>query len=857
MTAYEDLLDWATSRPWWQQETLARLAVGYVFTETEFEEIADSLLRPPPTELPGGWLGSMQQPVDASGPPVRLAAIRDVANVNRLADEQQLTFEPSGVTVIYGNNGSGKSGYARLIKRMVRTRHREAVLPDIFAAGVGPQTACLDYAVGSAASSALLSENPPADLAQIAYYDERCGDAYVTTEGEVTYRPSVLRLLDDLVLVCDRVRAVLDQRLAVNARKRRALPDLPGDTSGGRLLAGLSGSTSDDDLARGCFAPADADSRIERARSEEGRLRATDPSKEVRRLTGLEAAHETLVRHLGGLEESLGAANEGRLRAALGTAVDTRAAADAASALSFDQEPVQGVGSGAWRTLWEAARRFSETVAYTDRAFPVVDGGAHCVLCQEPLEHASVDRMKRFERFMTDDTEEQARDAVQQLARTRGAISATTVDASDCAVALSAVQSDNEDLHDRVAANLDAWRTRRTALTSATLPGDAGPLPTGDTTESLTQRAAELRREAAEIDANQFEATLASLVVEQRELSAAQSLAAVGDQVKIERDRRREEEVLNEARRQTDTRRISRASGELTTKHVTLLVQDRFSRESHDLLVDSVTLLGQGVRRGAVLHKPGFVGAVLSADLPAVLSEGEQTALGLAGYFVEAHLDVSRSALVLDDPVTSLDHLRREKVARRLVRFAADRQVIVFTHDVVFAGDLKRIAGEQRVEFTPRSVERRGSAQTPGYCRQDHPWSAQDAQTRLGTLKQDLVRLRKEQANWDGDASEREVGGWAGRLSETWERFVSQDLAGALFDRGTQEVRPTMLKVAEQFTEQDNKEFQEAYKRVSRWATRHDKDASLNYVAPSVDDLESELALAQAWYDRVKKYKNK
>jgi wobble nucleotide-excising tRNase len=33
-----------------------------------------------------------------------------------------------------------------------------------------------------------------------------------------------------------------------------------------------------------------------------------------------------------------------------------------------------------------------------------------------------------------------------------------------------------------------------------------------------------------------------------------------------------------------------------------------------------------------------------------VLSEGEQTALGLAGYFTEAHFDDSKSALVLDDP---------------------------------------------------------------------------------------------------------------------------------------------------------------------------------------------------------------
>ena len=190
------------------------------------------------------------------------------------------------------------------------------------------------------------------------------------------------------------------------------------------------------------------------------------------------------------------------------------------------------------------------------------------------------------------------------------------------------------------------------------------------------------------------------------------------------------------------------------------------------------------------------------------------------------------------------------------MQFAQVRQVIVFTHDAVFAGDLLRVATEEGVIHTARSVERRGPTSQPGFCRDDHPWKAKDAQSRLGTLKQDLVRLRKESDNWDEDTCEREIGSWAGRLSETWERFVSQDLAGALFDRGTEEVRPTMLKVLEKFTPQDNKEFQECYKRVSRWATRHDKSAALNYVPPAIDELETELQRASDWYDRVKKYKN-
>ena len=43
-----------------------------------------------------------------------------------------------------------------------------------------------------------------------------------------------------------------------------------------------------------------------------------------------------------------------------------------------------------------------------------------------------------------------------------------------------------------------------------------------------------------------------------------------------------------------------------------------------------------------------------------------------------------RSAIVFDDPVLSLDHRWRKRVAKRLVEETKNRQVIVLTHDLVF-----------------------------------------------------------------------------------------------------------------------------------------------------------------------------
>jgi hypothetical protein len=52
---------------------------------------------------------------------------------------------------------------------------------------------------------------------------------------------------------------------------------------------------------------------------------------------------------------------------------------------SFESEPLPGVGSSPWKQLWESATRFSEAHAYPDKAFPVVDPEARCVLCQQTL----------------------------------------------------------------------------------------------------------------------------------------------------------------------------------------------------------------------------------------------------------------------------------------------------------------------------------------------------------------------------------------------------------------------------------------------------------------------------------------
>ena len=71
-----------------------------------------------------------------------------------------------------------------------------------------------------------------------------------------------------------------------------------------------------------------------------------------------------------------------------------------------------------------------------------------------------------------------------------------------------------------------------------------------------------------------------------------------------------------------------------------------------------------------------------------VLSEGEQKVLALADFLAEARLAGITAPVVFDDPVSSLDHRRIDEVAQRIARLADNNQVIVFTHDILFATTL-------------------------------------------------------------------------------------------------------------------------------------------------------------------------
>lgn len=852
MALLDDVVAWAATRAWWQQQLLARLARGETIAEAGVSELADSILGPEPTAPAGGWLGELTLPERSTEDQVRLVAVSDVTNVNRLLADQRLTFGSTGLTVIFGSNGSGKSGYARIIQTMVRSRQRPEILPDVFGGSSGDGSARLEYEVGGTPREIGLGQTPPIELGRAAYYDEKCGDDYLLRESEVAFRPTALNLLDDLVHLCGQVRNVLAQKLQELDTQPWTIPEIAAGTEVADWIRTISADTTDAEMALKC-APIEGDQDLLNGLvGQEARLRATDPRREKTRLEKLADAAAGLADHLTTLNFSLGEASAAELTQLAGRAQDLREAAELAAVSGVGDAPLQPVGTGAWRALWQAAADYSREVTADSATHPPNHAGDLCVLCQQSLTPQTAVRMQRFEAAMSDRTEADARAAEAAHQQKRSVIKSAILWPNQVAIALEILKADHEDLSAQMITLLENWSQRRTALLEVT---DVPAPQSAQLIAAIKAAESSARNAAALVDADTIAGELVTNASMQQELRARLALSPNATKVTALRDRLVRRRALEQARSAAATNGITEKIGELTRQHVTVAMQDRFSRQSDRLGVERITLRDTRAQYGTLLHKPDFVGAAIAASIPEVLSEGEQTALGLAGFLTEAYFDDSASTLILDDPVTSLDHLRRDRVADALAEFAASRQVLVFTHDIAFTVELKRSAVRRGVAYTERCITL-GAGKAPGLALDHHPWVAQDALARLDKLNQRVAELRRSEEEWtqaEYDDAARKV---AGEMSETWERIISQEIAGQLVTPDSRVVQAKMMKVVRQINEDDEKEFQESYSRISAWAPRHDNHPDFNYVAPSITEIEAEVELMTAWFKRIKRYKN-
>lgn len=863
MTVLQEVLQWSQERPTWQRDALRRLVLNGELSDEDINALVEicksghGLAERRDAEP----LANEHVPNETAGAPVSLVSIFHHRGVNALAEDQTLKFGP-GLTVVYGDNGAGKTGYIRILKSACRARGQETILGNV-ASGMTPLTpvVAIRYKVGAEAElREWTGGSEDQFVSRVSVFDTQCAAVYLTEKTDVAFRPFGLDLFDKLVQACKAVRTKLESEqraLATNALIALQAT-IPVGTAVAKLLAGISSLTKPEAVQALAQLLASEEARLALLEKSLLDLQANDPEKLIQQLTLRAGRVQALVRHLRGVEAAL---SDDAVKAILDARIEGRRKSTEAKRLrdaTIPQGLLQGTGTDAWTSLWESARRFSQEQAYSDRKFPVADEGAQCVLCQQDLDHAAAHRLKQFEEFVASAVERELRQIRETFACLRKSLADLQTTTETVEETLKEIRIEHEALAEAIGAAVASNERRRAAILSA-LKEDAD---VAKDCPALVAVAAEAEGLAAQIEervknlrTSASDQTRKNMTAELQELRARKLLAASQQTVLDDIERRKKYAAYNVCIDDTKTQAITAKSTAVTKTVVSQKLKKSFRDELANLSFRhvEVELKELGGAEGVFYHKLVLTRAP-GVELPKVVSEGEQRCLSIAAFFAELSTADDPSGIVFDDPVSSLDFQWRSGVARRLVQESKKRQVIVFTHDIVFLLSLRQYAEELGVE--PHDQHVRHQAKGAGVCAEELPWVALPVKRKLGYLNNCWQAADKLCREGHQDAYEKEAKYLYGLLREAWERALEEVLLGGVIERYRPGVQTQQIAQIADISSEDCRTLETAMSKCSAWLPGHDKAAAARAPVPGPAELKADIDALASWVAAIRKRRN-
>lgn len=780
----QEIRDWLHQQPdWLQQAAEVLLSSGHP-SDTDIQNLVDRL------KTADGQLVTSHRTFDGLAPApspaseLRLLEIGDISGIENLGPRSPLGFGTGNLCVIYGHNGSGKSGYTRLLKKACGKPRAKELKHNVFKSPPAVRKCRIGYQLAGVAHDIEWQANgaPIDDIRAVDIFDADASVAYLTEERAVSYTPPSVALFEALAIVCDRIKAQLQSE---QSRLVSALPALPREYAAtpagidyGRLRPDLDGTAlqrltqwrDDDELALEQLAV---------------RLKADDPAALARTKRSTKLQIDQLAGLLRDAATALADERIAAVRELRAAAVKKRRIA--IESAQVNSAKLDGVGTDTWRALWEAARAYSQTV-YPGRDFPVTTDHALCVLCQQELGAAAQQRLHDFDAFVQGKVEAEARTAEQEYEQALAELPAALT-GDEIATHCQAAGLTEDGWVERLGDCWDKVGRARESLLSGEVAGLAKPVEIPIAIlEELSERSEALEREASqhELDANQFDRSQAA--TDKLNFEARRWMAQQSDAIRAEVARLQQVADYEMWKRTANSQRISVKAGDIAEQVITAAFVARFNRELRALGASRirVELVKTRTEKGTALHKLRLKGAQTGQDLPeSVLSDGERRIVGLAAFLADAAEKPHVAPFVFDDPISSLDHDFEWYVAFRLAELAQSRQVVVFTHRLSLYGALEDAARKFGDDWKQKHLHQHCIEMFSGVA--GHP--ADQAAWTANTAKANNILLtRLGEARKAGEASGAEAfrslaQGICSDFRKLLERTVEDDLLNQVVRR--------------------------------------------------------------------------
>lgn len=624
-------------------------------------------------------------------PDLILTKLENVEGVNALTENQTIHFSPN-LTIIYGSNGLGKSGYARLLKKAFYSKAPEDILQNIHLEnGHKPVNAEFTFKSNNADIPLSFSQKDNAEFGQFAVFDGKGLFKQLAERNEFEFRPAGLSFFAEYTNAIIRVEQKLNTDITTKnsgntADDLSALFD--GESEIKTIVQDLNAQTNIDNLKK--YTPFSDDDKTEKEKNQKqyDELLLASKGKE-KELKNLEAIKKQLGENKTSIETLNKYFEEGyliKIKDAITDCITKAAAAKAEGIENFKTEKIEGIGTEEWRNFIVSAEAFAKKQKPENEVYP--ENGDNCLLCQQPLSEDAEKLITNYWLFITSVAEENAKKAQEALDKVKQAFEKLNFDL---------FPEDN---------TLTVWLTEKYPSELKALNQKLSEQKTlaqnivSDIQNKTVNNRTEIKisiEQPAIIDAAINESIKGLKEDEQaKQLEKLQKVKTLFEHKekfnthfsKFETYVNNQAWIKKAGKANFAKRKITDTEKTLSDKYFNQKYIDVFNEECQKLNGNfgiDINHTGSAGRSYRQLKLKG-------RNPNAVLSEGEQKVIAIADFLAEMQLSEVNRGIVFDDPVTSLDNDRKKQIAERLANQSITKQVIVFTHDLVFFYHIKNFS---------------------------------------------------------------------------------------------------------------------------------------------------------------------
>ena len=401
----ETIIEWASKRPIWEKYIWEKCMKYGGMSPEDFDDcyqilLAENKLLDEKFDLPEISLEGLIPPQDSSNLPIKIKTIKECENINAIPKDQVLNFHDD-LTIVYGLNATGKSGFGRLLAEACFSRGTRTLLPNVKEDDPSAESKAKFILDGGTEIEFIKDRVSDSRLLRFSVFDDKSVPVYLDGSNTLNYIPGELKIFD-LVYECilqieQRFLSDKESRNTGNPSELLFQSDNESDMSS--FLSRLDASVPKEELVSKIQFTEQDQQELDNSESEKSTYQKNDPgtlrSNNLDKISALNTYQNRFQSYVNQVTK----VRVDEINRHVNEYHEKKQLVEQLGAKQFDNGILKTIGSEKWKALIVAAKELS------DAELKAGNDLKHCMLCNQELNEKERSLFEAYWQFLKGNAE--------------------------------------------------------------------------------------------------------------------------------------------------------------------------------------------------------------------------------------------------------------------------------------------------------------------------------------------------------------------------------------------------------------------------------------------------------------------